>query len=100
MPPHFRAYVTFQDQNGSSKEWRGWYTGEDTEDSIERKARSTLGILGSWRRFSYWRVTNLTDNENREEGQLPYPRCEQPRIPSHGQTVLVRHDQGSTAGEN
>jgi hypothetical protein len=52
--PHVRASATFRDQSGSSKEWRGWYTDDDIEDSLERKARNSLGIVGSWRRVSFW----------------------------------------------
>jgi hypothetical protein len=55
VPPHMRVSVTFQDQSGEPKEWRGWQVDDDTEDSIERKARNALGILGSWRRLSFWR---------------------------------------------
>jgi hypothetical protein len=37
------------------KEWRGRFTDEDTEDSIERKTRTTLGVVGSSRRLTHWR---------------------------------------------
>jgi hypothetical protein len=35
--------------------WRCWFTEEDTEASIERKARTSLGILGNWQRQAFWR---------------------------------------------
>jgi hypothetical protein len=45
----------YQAQDAPEKEWRGWFTDEDTEASLEQRARNVLGILGSWRRLSYWR---------------------------------------------
>jgi hypothetical protein len=53
--PQWRAQVVYQAQDGPEREWRGFFTDEDTEASLERRARNTLGILGSWRRFSCWR---------------------------------------------
>jgi hypothetical protein len=32
-----------------------FFTDEDTEASIERKARAALGIVGNWRRLLFWR---------------------------------------------
>jgi hypothetical protein len=49
-----RAYVTFQDRSQPEKEWRCWFTDDDAEDSIERKARNALGIVGNRRRLAYW----------------------------------------------
>jgi hypothetical protein len=43
LPMHVRAYVTFQDRNQPENEWRGWFTGENTEDSIEPRAYSETG---------------------------------------------------------
>jgi hypothetical protein len=55
VPQRMRVSASFQNQSGSSRERRFWYTDEDTEDSLERKARSGLGIVGSWRSLSFWR---------------------------------------------
>jgi ribonuclease HI len=55
IPPQWRVQIVYQAYDAPEKERRGWFTEEDTEYSIERRARSVLGILGSWRRLSYWR---------------------------------------------
>jgi hypothetical protein len=47
--------VIYQAQDAPEKEWRGWFTDKDTEASLEQRARNVLGILGSWRRYAYWR---------------------------------------------
>jgi hypothetical protein len=47
--------VIYPAQDAPEKEWRGWFTEEDREASLEQRARNVLGILGSWRRLSYWR---------------------------------------------
>jgi hypothetical protein len=47
--------VIYQANDAPEKEWRSWFTAEDSEYSIERRARTTLGIVGAWRRLSYWR---------------------------------------------
>jgi hypothetical protein len=52
-----RVSVTYQDQNGPPKKWRAWFTDEDAEESLERKAGSRLGISGSWRRLSFWSLS-------------------------------------------
>jgi ribonuclease HI len=55
VPPQWRAQVIYQESDAPEKEWRGWFTEEDTEYAIERRARTSLGIFGTWRRASYWR---------------------------------------------
>jgi hypothetical protein len=50
VPPHRRVSVSY----GITKEWRGFYTDTDTEDTLEMKARRGLGIVDSWRRASFW----------------------------------------------
>jgi hypothetical protein len=45
----------YQAHDAPEKEWKSWFTAEDSEYSIEKRARSTLGIHGCWRRSSYWR---------------------------------------------
>jgi hypothetical protein len=55
IPPQWRVQVVYQADDAPEKEWRGWFTEEDTEYAIERRARSVLGIFGPWRRLSYWR---------------------------------------------
>jgi hypothetical protein len=75
VPPHFRASVTYQVQAAPEKEWRGWFTEEDTEESLERRARNVLGILGSWRRLSFWRDhegIRLVMTNKRKEVELRY----------------------------
>jgi hypothetical protein len=37
------------------KEWRGFFSDDDTEETLEGRARRVLGIVGSWRRLSFWR---------------------------------------------
>jgi hypothetical protein len=46
VPPHFRAVVTFQAHDAPEKEWRGWFTDEDTEETVVRRARNVTGIIG------------------------------------------------------
>jgi hypothetical protein len=83
IPPHLRAYVTFQDQNQPEREWKGWYTEEDTEESIARRAQSALRILGNWRRLSYWRdhegIKIVLTNRRKEVG-LRYSLDDEPEI--------------------
>jgi hypothetical protein len=55
VPPQWSAIVTYQPQDAPEKEWRGWFTGDDTEYSLERRARKELGMFGCWRRAAYWR---------------------------------------------
>jgi hypothetical protein len=55
IPPQWKGQVVYQAYDAPEKEWRGWFTEEDTEYAIERRARSVLGIFGPWRRLSYWR---------------------------------------------
>jgi hypothetical protein len=50
-----RATVTYQATDAPEKEWRGWHSDDDTEDMLEGIARRVLGIVGSWRRLSFWR---------------------------------------------
>jgi hypothetical protein len=52
-PPQFRAQVVCQAQDAPEKEWRGRFTVEESEEDLEKRARNTLGILGSWRRLSF-----------------------------------------------
>jgi ribonuclease HI len=55
IPAQWRARVVFQATDAPEKEWRGWFTEEDTEHDIEIRAHTSLGILGAWRRASFWR---------------------------------------------
>jgi hypothetical protein len=50
--------VVYQAHDAPEKEWRGFFTADDTEDSIEKRARGVLGIMGCWRRLAYWRDAN------------------------------------------
>jgi hypothetical protein len=54
ISPHMRAQVVFQDMSGATREWRGSYNEEDTEESIVRRAQSLSRIPGNWRRLSFW----------------------------------------------
>jgi hypothetical protein len=67
IPPQYRAQVIYQAQEAPEKERRGWFTGEDTEDSLEQRARNILGILGSWRRFAFWRSRRNSDGHDQQE---------------------------------
>jgi hypothetical protein len=58
VPPKWRAQVIYQAHDAPEKEWRSWFTADDTEYSIERRARGVLGIIGCWRRLFYWRDAN------------------------------------------
>jgi hypothetical protein len=55
VPPQWSAQIVYQAYDAPDKEWRGWFTEEDTEYAIERRARTSLGIIGTWRRLPYWR---------------------------------------------
>jgi ribonuclease HI len=55
VPPQWRVQVVYQAYDAPEKEGRSWFTEEDTEYAIERRARSSLGIIGAWRRLLYWR---------------------------------------------
>jgi hypothetical protein len=55
VPPQWRVQVVYQAYDAPEKVWNSWFTEEDTEYAIERRARSSLGIIGKWRRLSFWR---------------------------------------------
>jgi hypothetical protein len=57
-PPQWRVQVIYQAHDAPEKEWRGFFTEDDTEDLIEKRARRVLGIIGCWRRQAYWRDEN------------------------------------------
>jgi hypothetical protein len=46
VPPQWMVQVIYQAHDAPEKEWRSWFTAEDTEYSIEKRARNVLGILG------------------------------------------------------
>jgi hypothetical protein len=83
IPAHYRASVTYQASDASEKEWRGWYTDDDTEDSLEKRTRTILGILGSWRRLSFWRDhegVRIVMTNKRKEVELRYKTNENPEV--------------------
>jgi hypothetical protein len=75
VPPHVRAYITFQSEGLPVKEWITWFADVDTERSIERRARNVLDVLGCWRRLAYWRDQEgirLVMTNSRKETELKY----------------------------
>jgi ribonuclease HI len=58
IPPQWRVQVVYQAHDAPEREWRGFFTEDDTEDSIEKRARGVFSILGCWRRLAYWRDAN------------------------------------------
>jgi ribonuclease HI len=48
VPPQWTAVVTYQPQGLPEKVWRGWFTAEDTEYSLEHRARKELNMFGCW----------------------------------------------------
>jgi hypothetical protein len=52
------AQVVYQAYDAPKKTWNSWFTEEDTEFAIERRARTALGIFGAWRRRSFYRDGN------------------------------------------
>jgi hypothetical protein len=70
-----RATVTYQATDAPEKEWRRWYSDEDTEDTLEGRARRVPGIVGSWRRLSFWRdheAVRIVMTNKRKEVTLRY----------------------------
>jgi hypothetical protein len=57
IPPQWKSQVVYQAYDAPEKIWTGWFTEEDTEYAIERRARTVLGIFGTWGRLSYYRDT-------------------------------------------
>jgi hypothetical protein len=53
IPPHMRAFVTFQAADEADRIWKEWYSEADTESSIVERAQRDLRILGSWRRMAF-----------------------------------------------
>jgi ribonuclease HI len=75
VPPRWRAQVIDEAHDAPEKEWRSWFTAEDTEYSIERRARNVLGILGCWIPLSYWRDANgirMVMTNRRKEVMMRY----------------------------
>jgi hypothetical protein len=50
-----RALITYQATDAPENIWRGWYSDDDTEDTLEGRPRRVLGIVGSWHGLSFWR---------------------------------------------
>jgi hypothetical protein len=83
IPPQWRARVVFQATDAPEKEWRGWFTEEDTEFDVERRAHKSLGILGAWRRASFWRDESgllIVMTNSRKEIPLRYSSEADPEI--------------------
>jgi hypothetical protein len=55
VPLHMRESLTYQATDAPAKEWRGFFSDDDTEDSLETGARRVLGLVGNWRHLSFWR---------------------------------------------
>jgi ribonuclease HI len=75
IPPQWCARVVFQSTDAPEKEWRGWFTEEDTEYDVEKRAHTSLGILGTWRRASFWRDESglvIVMANRRKEATLRY----------------------------
>jgi ribonuclease HI len=75
IPPQWSAQVIYQAHDAPEKEWRSWFTAEDTEYSIKRRARNALNIIGSWRRSSYCRREWNPDchDKSKERSHAPIP---------------------------
>jgi hypothetical protein len=75
IPQQWQARVVFQSTEAPEKEWRGWYTEEDSEVDIESRAHTSLGIVGIWRRSSFWQDetgVTITMTNSRKEIQMRY----------------------------
>jgi hypothetical protein len=75
IPQQWQARVVFQSTEAPEKEWRGWFTEEDTEFDVERRAHPSLGIIGTWRRSAFWQDESgltITMTNRRKEIPLRY----------------------------
>jgi ribonuclease HI len=83
VPPHLRATVTYQASDAPEKVWNGWFSEEDTEESLETSARRVLGILGNWRRLLFWRDhegVRIVMTNKRKETTLRYQDGSDPEV--------------------
>jgi hypothetical protein len=55
IPKQWSAQVVYQAYDAPERTWNGWFTEDDTEYSVERRARTSLEIVGAWRRRSHFR---------------------------------------------
>jgi hypothetical protein len=67
--------VTYQSTDAPPKEWRGFFSEDETEEALDIRTRRVLGIVGSWRRLSFWRDhegIRLVVTNKRKEVTLRY----------------------------
>jgi ribonuclease HI len=85
IPAQWQARVVFQTADAPEREWRGWFTEDDSEYDVERRAHTSLGIVGTWRRSSFWHDASgltITMTNRRKEIPMRYSSGEDAEIKS------------------